>query len=173
MRFRLTPAVLTLSALLLPHSLRAQTTTASCAEVAADDDARFGAQPVYRECAVSKPVKTRKVVEPKFENSVGLTCVSATLEFVVDEQGKANQSSARVLATNSDAFSKILIASLEKWRFDPAELDKQKVAQLVVVDHSQRAQDAQGRTAYTVSPLGSSPRPMRPMVSGKSQPCDP
>lgn len=138
-----------------------------------EDVARFGTQPVYRACAVSKPVKTRKVVEPKFEKSGTPTCLVASLEFVVDANGKANLTSVRVLESNSDEFAKSLIASLEKWRFDAAELNKQKVAQLVVLDHSQRAQDAQGRTAYSVSATGSRPRPTQPMVSGKSLPCEP
>ena len=172
MRFRITSVLIGVLALYVPHTLSAQASNASCPEVS-EDVARFGRQPVYRECAVSKPVKTRKVVEPKFETSGTLTCLVARLEFVVDASGKANLTSARVLESNSDAFAKSLIGSLEKWRFDAAELNKEKVAQLVVLDHSQRAQDTQGRTAYSVSATGSRSRPTQPMVNGKSLPCKP
>lgn len=65
MRFQPIAVAFPLLATFLPHSLRAQTATAPCAEVAADPS-RFGTQPVYRECSVSKPVRTRKVSEPKF-----------------------------------------------------------------------------------------------------------
>ncbi len=172
MRFRLIPAAFTLLALLMPTSLHAQTGTDSCEQVAADT-ARFGTQPVYRECAVNKPVKLRKVVERKFDADLGLTCAAATLEFVVDANGRANPTSARVLTTNAGEFAKLLIASLEKWRFNPAELDKQSVAQLVVMDHSQRAENSRQRTAYIVGSDGRTGQPVRTIVSGKSPSCEP
>jgi len=140
MRFRLTSAVLTLLALFAAPSLRAQSVSDTCPAVEADS-ARFGAQPVYRECAVSKLAKRQKLVEPAIIAEMGLTCFVAKLEFVVDAEGRANPASARVLETNSKAFARALIASVEKWRFKPAELDKQKVAQLVVVEHAMRAPD--------------------------------
>ena len=172
MRSRLLLSTLTLFALLMPGSLRAQVASTPCEAVAADTT-RFGAQPVYRECAVSKPATMRKVVEPKFDGDPGLTCASATLEFVVDANGRANPASVRVLTTNAGEFAKLLIASLEKWRFNPAELDKQKVAQLFLMDHSQLAANSRQRTAYIVGADGRTGEPVRTIVSGKSPSCEP
>ncbi len=154
-----------------PPVLGAQSTDASCASVE-QDSARFGLQPVYRECAVSKPARSRKAVDPEFVAEGGLTCAVAKLEVVVNEKGAVNPVSARVLNTNSATFAAALIKSLEKWRFSPAELDKRKVSQLFELDHSMRATDALGRTAYVVGRAGNGTT-MRPQPGVGSAPCEP
>jgi len=115
---------------------------------------------VYRDCAVSKVAKRQKLVEREFVSEMGRTCVVAKLEFVVDAEGRPNPASARVPVTNSNTFATALIASVEKWRFKPAELDKQKVAQLVVLEHATRAKDPLGRVVST--PRSGAPMPPRP-----------
>lgn len=173
MRFKLIPAVCAALALFAPSLLCAQAVSDRCPALGADS-ARFGAQPVYRDCAVSKQAKRQKLVEPKFVSEPGVLCVVATLEFVVDATGRVRPASARVLETNSKAFATALMETLEKWRFTPAELDKQQVAQLVLVEHSMRAQDALGRTAYTVDLAGSSRSPIaRPQSGMNGAPCVP
>jgi hypothetical protein len=141
-------AVCTWFALFAVPSLRAQSVRDTCPVVEADS-ARFGAQPVYRACAVSRVARRQKLVEPEFVAEMGLTCAVAKLELLVDAEGRPHPASARVLETNSKAFAAALIESTGRWRFKPAERDAQKVAQLVVLEHAMRVKDPLGRIYST------------------------
>jgi hypothetical protein len=154
---------------ILPGAAVAQSSEPAC-EAVAVDAARFGSTTVYRECAVEKKAKLRKDVDPDFTLSSGtITCLTAKVEMMVDAAGRVNPTTARVLGTNFEPFGEALVNVLEKWRFEPAEIEKQKVAQLTLVEHSQRATDGMGRKQYTVSAMdGTSRSPLIGKPVGQS-----
>jgi hypothetical protein len=99
-----------------------------------DADAVFAVGgPVYHDCAVDRAAHVTANVQSDYRPTPSrTTCYSADVEFVVDTAGKPETRTARVIRTNDQQFAESLLASLARWKYDPASRDGRLVRQIVV-----------------------------------------
>jgi hypothetical protein len=152
---------LALSALLVaPDALDAQSAPApSCGALPADT-ARLGPKPVYPECGVDRPAEVRRKPRLSAEFPSGTRCLSAEMEFVVDERGRPITSSAVLLNATTPAFGTLALRNLARWDFKPATRGGAPVRQLVVA----RITSEDDRAPFVI------PEPGRPRVMAPPQP---
>lgn len=104
----------------------------SCAPV---DSAFLGGGPVFRSCSVddsARVVSGRTFFDYQLRPSE--TCARAVVEFVVDESGAPDVTTAHVVRASSTAFSDAVVRSIASWRYSPAKKDGVPVRQLVRIE---------------------------------------
>jgi hypothetical protein len=127
---------------------------ASC--VAAPGDSVFaGGMPVFRPCAVDVQAKNLMRSSPDYRpSSMRTTCYFADLEFVVDAKGVPEGSTAHVVRTNDQGYADAAVASLPRWKYEPATIGGQPVREIV-------SDKAKMSVMNVIVPAGSAP-PTRP-----------
>ena len=132
----------------LPVCAALVTLTAACGGAAATGGSRACALrssdsvftrsgPVYRDCAVDRPVQLRtRDVRPDFMPPSREGCYSAVIEFVVDTMGLVELSTARIARTNDATFAQSLMAVLPRYRYDPARVGGRPVRQIATVEQA-------------------------------------
>ncbi len=113
-----------------------------------------------RDCDVDRPARFRSAPTPRLYGPPSKPCVSATLEFVVDSTGVPEPETAIVFETDDRDYAEALLGTVSRWRYSPAELNKQRVSQVV---RERRTLMLQRVVTYTTTRSGSgSPPPMPP-----------
>lgn len=126
--------------------------SASC-DVLARDSVFAATGPVYHECAVDTKAKlVTPGPRPEFQPPARTTCYSAEIQFVVNQTGRVEEQTARVLHTNDQRFADAVLATLSAWKYEPAMLGGAPVRQ--IVETKQKI----GEVVVRV-PAGSVPRP--------------
>ncbi|MDB4913376.1 MAG: hypothetical protein JWM95_1020 [Gemmatimonadetes bacterium] len=93
---------------------------------------------VYRDCAVDTKAKlTSNDIHPDYRPTQ-TGCISADVEYVVDEKGMVETKSAHVVRTTKDTFGEAVLSMLPRLRYEPAMRDGVPVRQ-IVVDHQSMA----------------------------------
>ena len=93
--------------------------------------------PVYRDCAVDRAAHLTANVSSDYRPTTPrAACYSADVEFVVDTTGEPETRTARVVRTNDQQFAESVLASLPRWKYDPASRDGRLVRQIVVTHQS-------------------------------------
>ncbi|MGH8543569.1 MAG: energy transducer TonB [Gammaproteobacteria bacterium] len=131
----------------------------SCA-LAPADSAYLAAGPVYPECAVDQRARRlTRDVRPDFRPSDpppgGTACYTAEIEFVVSVTGSPEVETARVVRTSNPRFADAVLATLPRWRYQPARIRGTAVRQVVREKQSMAVQ-------VVVVRAGDIPRPGRP-----------
>ena len=98
------------------------------------DTVQFGSAPIYRDCDVEKPAKLKHKEKPKYRLADGVPCARVEMLFVVDTSGKVVTGSASLVSTTEPEYALLVLASLDKWRFEPAKREKAPVPQLVLIE---------------------------------------
>ncbi|HVB32197.1 MAG TPA: hypothetical protein VNE60_11770 [Gemmatimonadaceae bacterium] len=127
-------------------------------------DSAFAAlAPVYRDCDVDRPATVASTgARPDLRPQLTQQCMSAELEFVVDERGRPLPDPVHIVRTNSREFAQALIDVLPSWRYTPAEKNGEAVRQVVRLQQSVQVR-------FVAAPMGTTP-----VVSGSTvapQPC--
>jgi TonB family protein len=89
---------------------------------------------VYFEFQVQKPVAPVPGNQaPRYPDLLRRANVEGTVlaQFIVDENGLADSTSFTVLRSTHDLFTEAVLSSIKSFRFSPAELNGQRVKQLV------------------------------------------
>ena len=110
---------------------------------------------VYRDCAVTRKARLVSEARPDFQPSPRTACYAVELEFVVDRTGKPEIQTARVTRANDQAFAQAVLATLARWKYEPAVRDGEPVRQIV-------AEHRAAQSMVVVVPAGSSPAATRP-----------
>jgi hypothetical protein len=110
--------------------VEAQTSDRKCS-VTAVDTLHYGSAQVYRDCDVDQPATKKRGLSPSYMFSGDSSCVTADVEFLVDESGQPVIETARVIAASSARFGEASIRGLKNWRYDPARKDGVPVRQVV------------------------------------------
>jgi hypothetical protein len=118
---------------------------------------------VYRDCAVTHKARLVSEARPDFQPSRGTACYAVDFDFVVDRTGKPEIQTARITRSNDQAFAQAVLATLARWKYEPAVRDGEPVRQ-IVTEH--RA----AQTMVLVVPAGSSPAAARP-PAGRTPNC--
>jgi hypothetical protein len=92
--------------------------------------------PVYRDCAVDRRARLlttngRPQFQPPTPPLAGTACYSAQIEVVVDSAGVPELETVRVVRANDPAFADAVLASLPRWRYQPALKSGVAVRQVV------------------------------------------
>jgi outer membrane biosynthesis protein TonB len=118
---------------------------------------------VYRDCGVDQRVQpldhsARPDFHPDVSRSFREACYTATIQFVVDETGIPEIEDARIVHSNSPAFTDAALRAIAQWRYRPALLNGVAVRQITT--------EKLGISAVVVTaPAGETPRPpVRPPV---------
>jgi hypothetical protein len=169
-------------------SLRAQEPmpTAACDPIASDS-ARFGPAPVFAACEVDRAARLRGRPQASGVTfPVGVTCLSAEYEFVVDERGAPVVESAKLLFASTPEYGAAVRTMLARVRYAPAQRQRTPVRQLVAERFSQQEVDLSERrvpfTVVTVTPGAgqaalpparpmSAPPSARPQTQTRTGPC--
>ena len=135
---------------------------ASCA-LAPADSTYLVRGPVYRDCAVDRRARllttdVRLEFEPPGPPAEGTACYRAQIEFVVDSAGVPESETANIVRTNDPAFANAVLATLPRWRYQPARKNGVAVRQVVRENQSMAIQVVRVRA-------GDIPRP------GRAPPC--
>jgi hypothetical protein len=152
-------AILLLAPLALscaPH----QTATGEKCGLRGDDSSFAATGAVFRDCAVDQQVRlSTSSIRPDWTPSspVRSACYFVELEFVVDTMGRAEMGTARAIRSNDRAFAEAWLATLNQWKYTPAQRAGAKVRQIVTEHRS-------AQIGVVVVPSGSPP-PARPPVS--------
>ena len=120
------------------------------------DSVFLAGSPVYRDCAVDRAARRfSSSVRPDFRPTTPRSgCYSADVEFVVDASGMPEIGTARVVRANDQGFADAVLATLTRWKYDPAVRDQRPVRQ-IVTSHEVMS------TVVVVAPAGGLP-PSRP-----------
>lgn len=100
---------------------------------------------VYLEYQVEKPARPKRrnpeMSWPSgYDSRIGPTYTSRVrersmgeveLRFVVDRDGCADMRTVTVVSTTDSAFTRVVVETLPRWRFDPAEKDGKRVSQML------------------------------------------
>ena len=156
-------------------SLRAQEPmpTAACDPIASDS-ARFGPAPVYAACEVDRAARLRGRPQASGVTfPVGVTCLSAEFEFVVDERGAPVVESAKLLFASTPEYAEAVKKMLARVRYAPAQRQRTPVRQLVAERFSQQEVDLSERrvpfTVVTVTPGANPPAPAPPRPQARTE----
>lgn len=123
-------------------------------------DTMHYAASVYRDCDVEKPAKLKHEERPDVRNATA-GCIQVDMLFIVDSTGKVVPGTASLQSTNEPDYALLVLASLGKWRYEPARREKAPVAQLVLARHS-----VQNRLKVVVSTT-------RPRITDRAPPGGP
>jgi hypothetical protein len=131
------------------------------------DSVLLAGGPVYRDCAVDRAARRlTSNVHPDFRPTTPRSgCYSADVEFVVDASGMPEIGTARVVRANDQGFAGAVLATLTRWKYDPAVRDQRPVRQ-IVTSHEVMSM------VVVVAPAGS-PRHRGPLdrATGRRKPC--
>ncbi len=106
---------------------------------------------VYRNCDVDSPaVAISTNIRPDLQGATALSCMSATVQFVVDEHGHVIPAGATVVRTNLTAFGRMVLDDVPQWTYRPAVKDGVPVRQLVQIKKTVQ-------TSVTRVPVGRAP----------------
>lgn len=87
---------------------------------------------VYRNCDVDMEAAAITTPIPSdLGSQSSLACMSATVQFVVDEHGRVLSTGAKVVRANLTAFGRTVLDALPEWTYRPAIKDGAPVRQLV------------------------------------------
>jgi len=106
-------------------------------------DSTFAAVgPVYRDCAVDRAAKLLTTdIRPDFRPTAARTaCYSVDVEFVVDEAGRPEGGTARVIRTSEQAYADAVLATLNRWKYEPAVKQGAAVRQIVAEHRAMASQ---------------------------------
>ncbi len=88
--------------------------------------------PVYRNCDVDVQARAMNTdVRPESHPGADLSCMSAVVQFVVDENGRTVPQTAKVVSTNSHGFAQAVLDALPAWHYRPATKGGQPVREVV------------------------------------------
>ena len=110
--------------------------------------------PVYRACGVERPAQRISDVAPAVARPNPRECYSAQIEFVVGPDGVPEAGTARTLKSSSTEFAHAVLATLPRWRYEPALLNGVPVRQIVTEEQGMQGVVAGARV---VSAGGSPP----------------
>ena len=119
------------------------------------DTIYVGGGPVYRDCAVDvRAQRQGEEIRSDYRPSTNArsACFSAELEFVVDTLGLPETRSARIVRTNNQDYATAVLATLPRWRYEPARLGNVHVRQIV-----QEKRSMAMATTTVIVPAGSPP----------------
>jgi hypothetical protein len=129
------------------------------------DTVQYGSA-VYRDCEVEKPAKLKHEERPVYRLAAGVQCARVEMLFVVDTTGSVVTNSATLVSTTEPEYAILVLASLSKWRYEPARREKAAVSQLVLARHSL---EGNKMVKFSVGPRRADDVPMP--ASGLSTPC--
>jgi len=96
------------------------------------DSVFLASGPVYRECAVD--IKAKRIPDnshPVFTPTRGgPNCYAVEVELVVDNAGKPEAETARVVRSTDRNFADAVMATVRDWRYEAAMLDHHPVRQI-------------------------------------------
>jgi hypothetical protein len=153
-------AALLLLLVVLPRPALAQQTRGRCS-VPSIDSAFARSGPVYRDCEVDRPARLRRDVRPVYTFPEGPRPAVAELVFVVDTAGIPDTLTAMIDYTDTPDYATLLLQTLARWRYRPAERRGEPVRQLV---RERRAACGDGRVPFVVAgqpPPRQQPQPCR------------
>lgn len=115
-----------IAAAALPSIAQAQQVAQTVASAAGSDQ-------TYLDFQVEQVVKVKSLVAPEYPPQLRSAGVvgQVLVQFVVDERGKAQMNTFKVLKSRANAFSESVKWSISQTTFYPAELQGRKVKQLV------------------------------------------
>ena len=92
-----------------------------------------GSQLAYDASEVETPVASVGVVYPEYPPALRASGIEGQVvaEFVVDENGRADRASLRIISATNDLFAESIRRALPRMRFKPARIGDRSVAQLV------------------------------------------
>ena len=99
------------------------------------DTQQYGAS-VNRDCDTDRPAILTHEEQPPYRFPRNVSCGIVELSFIVDSSGIIMPSTAALISTNAPEYAMLVVASLSKWRYEPAMLNGKPVAQLVMVRHA-------------------------------------
>jgi hypothetical protein len=100
-----------------------------------DNYLKPGGKPVYRACAVNRPVKGPSF-GTKWNYNSTQSCGRATIEFVVNEYGIPDRETARVITGNDTRLGEEMVLFLTSMRYEPAQRNGAAVQQLTTWERS-------------------------------------
>ena len=137
-----------------------QTVTSEKCGLRGDDSSFAATGAVFRDCAVDRrAMLSTSSIRPDWTpaSAVRSACYFVELEFVVDTMGRAETGTARAARSNDRVFAEAWLATLNQWKYTPAQRAGAKVRQIVTEHRS-------AQTGVVIVPSGSPP-PARPPVS--------
>jgi len=123
---RIIRSIVLIAAAALPSIAQAQQVAQTVASAAGSDQ-------TYLDFQVEQVVKVKSLVAPVYPpqlRSAGIVG-HVLVQFVVDERGKAQMNTFKVLKSSANAFSESVKWSISQTTFFPAELQGRKVKPLV------------------------------------------
>lgn len=89
--------------------------------------------PAYRDCGVDRVARRLSSdIHPDFSPTARRSaCYAADLEFVVDSAGVPETRTARIVRATDQTFAEAVVATLGRWKYDPAVRDQRRVRQIV------------------------------------------
>lgn len=115
-----------------PSSSRAPQVQQGCPIVSVDS-VQLAGGPVFQACDVDKAARRKgRRLTPRYEMSMGQSCVMAVIQFVVETDGSVNPKTSRVINTNDDMFAGRVVRDLRLARYEPAEKGGAPVRQVVI-----------------------------------------
>lgn len=113
-------------AAIYPTSAVAQTPVTQTASAAASNQ-------TFLDFQVEQPVKIKTAASPIYPSRLRDAGIegSVIVQFIVDENGRAEMESFKVLRSNDNAFSEAVKKAVSQTSYLPAELQGRKVRQLV------------------------------------------
>ena len=109
--------------------------------------------PVYPACGVTREARmTSAMLRPQYTPPAGVRCARASVQVVVDADGRPVMSTAKIVRATDQALGTAILLSLSGAKYDPALKDGARVPQIVTVEW--------GLSAYTV-PANTSPSAAR------------
>ena len=121
---------------------------AVCDPVPADLVALAG-QPVYARCEVDRVASGAAIRPGQFTPTQ--RCGSATIQFVVDRDGRVIPATVRIVRASDRALADAYVSGLSGARFSPAYKDSLPVAQLEEITNGYSVVTSTGRTPANVS----------------------
>lgn len=112
--------------------------------------------PIHRECDVARPAE-RQGGHPSLNyrpadvfEVMQAGCLTAEVSFVVNTAGRVEPATVTLVETSYPEFGHVVLATIERLRYRPAQLDGQPVRQLVTYSRSGKAP-----TRFAVRRVGS------------------
>jgi hypothetical protein len=114
------------------------TTAAAPCGLRGQDSVFVSGRPVYRDCAVDKKARlTSANLHPDFRPTQnGNTCYYVDAEYVVNDSGKVEIPTARIVRSNNQSLADAVTQMLPRVTYEPAAREGKPVRQ-IVVEHTQ------------------------------------
>src|SRR5688572_4346305 len=114
----------------VPGELAAQAQARPCSVIVVDSLV-YGVGQFHCDCDVDQLARRKRSPSPSYSFSGDSGCVTADIEFGVDETGLPVASTAHVIAASSARSGVASLRALKNWRYDPATKDGIPVKQVV------------------------------------------